>query len=188
MFPHDHGFGTLRVLEHIKHACTTNKPTTGCVAKGVPAASVPSGIRSRMEPWLTQYAIRAAIDNDVGAGVPSKYCDFPVLSFGSVATVTLNRASLRSAQMTKKVKQTWSTVVRMPIANAQAAGAAPKDILRLSAIAAANALNNWLTRSAKESSSCPMSDAFPLHLATLPSKKSKNNPKGMKARALQRCV
>ena len=27
-----------------------------------------------------------------GIGVPSKYCDLPVLSFGSIATVTLNLA------------------------------------------------------------------------------------------------
>jgi len=29
-----------------------------------------------------------------GIGVPSKYFDFPVLSLGSMATVTLKRASL----------------------------------------------------------------------------------------------
>ena len=39
------------------------------------------------------------------------------------------------------------------------------------------------TRSASESNSCPMRLLFFLHLATLPSMKSKNNPKGMKASA-----
>jgi hypothetical protein len=44
------------------------------------------------------------------------------------------------------------------------------------------------TRSARESSSCPMSDDFFLHRATFPSKKSKNRPKGMKPKASQRWV
>lgn len=35
-----------------------------------------------------------------GIGVPSKYFDFPVLSFGSIATVTLNLASLVKPQST----------------------------------------------------------------------------------------
>jgi hypothetical protein len=42
------------------------------------------------------------------------------------------------------------------------------------------------TRSAKESSSCPIKLLFFLHRATLPSMKSKNNPKGMNANAAQR--
>ena len=41
----------------------------------------------------------------------------------------------------------------------------------------------WRTKSANESNSCPMRLLFFLHLATLPSMKSKNKPKGMKARA-----
>jgi hypothetical protein len=43
-----------------------------------------------------------------------------------------------------------------------------------------------LTKSAKESSSCPIKLLFFLHLATFPSMKSKNNPNGMKANAAQR--
>ena len=35
-----------------------------------------------------------------GIGVPSKYFDLPDLSFGSIATVTLNRASLANPQRT----------------------------------------------------------------------------------------
>lgn len=42
------------------------------------------------------------------------------------------------------------------------------------------------TRSAKESSSCPISDDLLRHRATLPSMKSKNKPKGMYASAIQR--
>jgi hypothetical protein len=51
-------------------------------------------------------------------------------------------------------------------------------------------MTSWArrTRSAKESSSCPMSDDFFLHRATFPSKKSKNRPKGMKPKASQRWV
>ena len=40
------------------------------------------------------------------------------------------------------------------------------------------------TRSAKESNSCPIKLLLPLHLATLPSMKSKKSPNGMKARAV----
>ena len=39
------------------------------------------------------------------------------------------------------------------------------------------------TRSAKESSSCPIRLLLPLHRATLPSMKSKKSPNGMKASA-----
>lgn len=42
------------------------------------------------------------------------------------------------------------------------------------------------TKSARESNSCPIKLLFFLHLATLPSIKSKNNPKGMNAIADQR--
>ena len=65
--------------------------------------------------------------NVVGMGVPSKYFDFPVSSFGSTATVTLNRANLVSPQRTKMAKKRWSTGVLKPMANAAAAGATPKD-------------------------------------------------------------
>lgn len=48
----------------------------------------------------------------------------------------------------------------------------------------------WLerTRSANESSSCPINEDFFLHRATLPSKKSKNSPNGMSANANHRLV
>jgi hypothetical protein len=48
----------------------------------------------------------AAIDRVVGMGVPSKYLDFPVLSLGSTATVTLNRARRVRPQRTKKLRKT----------------------------------------------------------------------------------
>ena len=106
-----------------------------------------------------------------GIGVPSKYFDLPVLSFGSMATVTLNLAKRVRPQRTKNVRKRESIVVRKPTANAAAAGEMPKE-----------------TKSASESSSWPMREDFPLHLATLPSKKSKKRPKGMKPRASQRLV
>lgn len=69
-------------------------------------------------------------------GVPSKYFDLPVLSFGNIATVTLNLANLVSPHSTKNVNNNVSTFVLNPIAKAAAAGETPKD-----------------TKSAKESSS-----------------------------------
>jgi hypothetical protein len=42
----------------------------------------------------------------------------------------------------------------------------------------------WLTRSASESSSCPIMLLFFLQRATLPSRKSKKRPKGRKRRAV----
>lgn len=44
------------------------------------------------------------------------------------------------------------------------------------------------TRSANESSSCPINEDFFLHLATFPSKRSKSRPNGMNAYASQRSV
>jgi len=70
----------------------------------------------------------ADIDSDVGIGVPSKYFDFPVASFGKLDTVTLKRARRMRPQRTKKVSRAWSTGVRRPMANAAEAGAAPKEI------------------------------------------------------------
>ena len=74
-----------------------------------------------------QKAISDAIDKLVGMGVPSKYFDFPVLSFGRTDTVTLNRASRVSPQRTKKVRKRWSSGERIPIANAATAGEIPKE-------------------------------------------------------------
>ena len=68
------------------------------------------------------------MESVVGIGVPSKYFDFPVSSFGRTATVTLNRARRVSPQSTKKERSRWSTGVRIPSANAAAAGATPKEI------------------------------------------------------------
>lgn len=70
----------------------------------------------------------AAMPNVVGIGVPSKYFDFPLLSFGRTATVTLKRARRVRPQRTNIVRRMWSTGVRRPRANAAAAGATPKDI------------------------------------------------------------
>lgn len=64
---------------------------------------------------------------EVGIGVPSKYCDFPVASFGSIATVTLKRARRVRPHRTKKVRSRWSRGVRRPREKAAAAGDTPKE-------------------------------------------------------------
>lgn len=122
-----YGFGTCRVLLVIKQPLSTNKPTTGWNSNIVPVAQVPNGRFSRIHPFLTQYAIKAAIDRDVGIGVPSKYLLFPVASLGTLATVMLKRARRVKPQRTKNVRKRWSTGVRRPIANAAAAGESPKE-------------------------------------------------------------
>ena len=68
------------------------------------------------------------IANDVGIGVPSKYLLLPVLSFGREETVTLKRARRVRPQRTKKERRRVSRGVRRPRANAQTAGAKPKEI------------------------------------------------------------
>ena len=63
-----------------------------------------------------------------GIGVPSKYLDLPVASFGNAATVTLKRASRVKPQRTKKDRSRVSSWVRRPSANAHTAGDTPKEI------------------------------------------------------------
>lgn len=67
------------------------------------------------------------MESVVGMGVPSKYFDFPVASFGRAWTVTLKRARRVKPQRTKKVRNIWSTGVRIPMAKAAAAGETPKE-------------------------------------------------------------
>lgn len=71
--------------------------------------------------------MRAAILKVVGIGVPSKYFDFPVASFGNAWTVTLKRARRVRPHRTKSVRIRWSRGVRRPMAKAAAAGETPKD-------------------------------------------------------------
>lgn len=72
--------------------------------------------------------MRETMARVVGMGVPSKYFDLPLLSFGKTATVTLNRARRVNPQRTKKARKRWSSDVRIPRAKAAAAGARPKEI------------------------------------------------------------
>lgn len=111
----------------IRIPLSTNKPTTGWNSKDVPVATVPRGTLSKIQPLETQYDINAAMEREVGIGVPSKYLLFPVASFGTLATVMLKRARRVRPQRTKKVRKRWSTGVRRPIAKAAAAGDTPKD-------------------------------------------------------------
>ena len=76
----------------------------------------------------------------------------------------------------------------MPMAKAAAAGDAPNEILYGVSESLCNLYAIKLTKSASESSSAPILLLFFLQRATMPSKKSKNRPKGMKARAAQMCV
>lgn len=100
----------------------------------------------------------------------------------------------------KKARARWSAGVRRPRVNATEAGATPKDIcgkggqkkmipgsVRVPEIPEGKKNGEVTivgrTRSANESNSWPMSEAFCLQRATLPSMKSKRRPSGMKARA-----
>ena len=122
--------------------------------------------------------------------MPSKYLLFPVASFGTLATVILKRARRVRPQRTKKVRRTWSIGVRSPMAKAAAVGETPKETYFSTQDSESCRYhregNRGCTRSAKESSSCPIKLLFFLHLATFPSMKSKNRPNGMKASAAQR--
>lgn len=119
-----------KVLLTIKQPLMTNMPTTGWNSNMVPSHATPKGRFSRTQFLDTQYAMTITKLRVVGIGVPSKNWDFPVLSLGNVATVTLNRASRVKPQSTNIVSRTWSAGVRIPIANAAAAGATPKEILK----------------------------------------------------------
>ena len=133
--------------------------------------------------------MRPTIASVVGIGVPSKYLLFPVASFGTEATVTLNLARRERPQRTKKVRITVSSCVRKPMEKAQTAGATPNEIYtesnKLGDVKRAG-VQKSCTKSARESSSCPMSDDFFLHLATFPSIKSKKRPNGIKTIAAHR--
>jgi hypothetical protein len=112
----------------IRIPLSTNRPTTGWNSKDVPVATVPRGTLSKIQPLETQYDINAAMEREVGIGVPSKYLLFPVASLGTLATVILNRARRVRPQRTKKVRNRWSTGVRRPMAKAAAAGDTPNEI------------------------------------------------------------
>lgn len=83
------------VLLIIKEPFRRKIRTVGWNSNGVPERAVPMGIESWIHPREVQVAMMAELVKQAnGIGVPSKYCDLPVLSFGSIATVTLNLASL----------------------------------------------------------------------------------------------
>lgn len=126
-----YGFGIWIVLLTIKLPCTTKSPTMGWTSCQVPSPQIPNGISACVHPLYAQNAIRLANANEVGMGVPSKYCDFPEASLGSMATVTLKRARRVRPQSTKMVRKMWSRGVRMPRENAAAAGETPKETCRI---------------------------------------------------------
>jgi hypothetical protein len=96
-----YGFGTFRVLLTIRQPLRANKRTMGWNSKSESVKVVPNGILSWMRPMYVQVAVIAEIVKQAkGTGVPSKYLDLPVLSFGSMATVTLKRANRVRPQRT----------------------------------------------------------------------------------------
>lgn len=63
--------------------------------------TTPRGRFSCIRPMNVKVAMIADdVKHANGIGVPSKYLDLPLASFGSIATVTLNRASRVSPQRT----------------------------------------------------------------------------------------
>lgn len=76
----------------------------------------------------THAAMHDTKAKEEGIGNPSKYCDFPVLSFGTSATVALKRASRASPQQMKVVNAKMSSVERQPMVKARKAGATPNEI------------------------------------------------------------
>ena len=89
-----HGFGTFNVRLVIRHPFRMKSPIAGWNSNGVPVRAVPRGNLSCIMSMNVQVAkIAADVKHAKGIGVPSKYLDFPVLSLGSIATVTLKRAN-----------------------------------------------------------------------------------------------
>lgn len=96
-----YGFGTCNVLLTIRQAIRRKRPVQVCTANGVPSIRSPNGILSCVHPPLKKIAsIVSVVKHAKGIGVPSKYFDFPDASFGSIATVTLKRASRVNPQRT----------------------------------------------------------------------------------------
>jgi hypothetical protein len=97
--------GILIDLLIIMQPHKTNKPVMGWNSQIFPTPQTPYGKLSCNHPRCNQKAIAPAIVKDVGIGVPSKYFDFPVISFGRFETVTLKRARRVNPQSTKKVNK-----------------------------------------------------------------------------------
>jgi hypothetical protein len=78
-----------------------NMTAKGWNSNAVPVNQVPRGRASCISPIKVKVAIMLEVVKQAnGIGVPSKYLDFPDSSFGSIATVTLNRANLVNPQST----------------------------------------------------------------------------------------
>jgi len=73
----------------------------------------------------------AQMKRDEGIGRPSKYFDFPVASFGTRATVALNRARRAIPEQMKEVRTRVSGMVRRPRVQAATAGATPNEICQI---------------------------------------------------------
>ena len=155
-----HGFGTLMVLLTIAAAQHPNTNTTRCSSPDPPSGphslTSPPGTPAlpSIQPCFVHTDNNATNIKDVGIGRPSKYRALPAESFGTRATVALNRASRARPQHMNPVRTTVSNSVRSPTANASKAGATPNDIYCCERKLATNSSTSiMLTRSANESSS-----------------------------------
>ena len=129
--PRLQGLGIWIVFETMRQPHTTNTPTIGCTPPKSSSAIIPPSTPSRPPSTMPRDVAMAMPNtklNDVGIGNPSKYLLLPVASFGTAATVTLNRARRVSPHRTKKERNSVSRGVRRPRANAAVAGATPKEI------------------------------------------------------------
>lgn len=96
-----HGLGTCSVLLTIKHPFRTKRSALKWNSNVEPSIAMPSGSLSCIQPMNVHPAINAdEVKQANGIGVPSKYLDLPVASFGSIATVTLKRANRVKPQRT----------------------------------------------------------------------------------------
>lgn len=163
----NYGLGILKLFEIWQDPWMAKRIHILWNSKKVSLKKNPPGNWFKMAFLYTKKDITTTHTKFEGTGKPSKYWDFPVLSLGILFVEMLNLANLVNPHKIQNVKNNTSTVDLKPIANAIIAGETLKDI-----------------KSAKESSSWPMSDDLFLKRATLPSKKSKKRPKQMKKRAL----
>lgn len=125
-----YGLGICILLLTMAHPQATNNSAMGCTSNKPPSAQTLPITPFSPPPTLpvhTHHAMAATMHRLDGMGVPSKYLDLPVASFGSAATVTLKRASRVRPQRTKNERRRVSRGVRRPSAKAQTAGDTPKE-------------------------------------------------------------
>ena len=111
-----YSLGTFRLLLTIPHPHVKNNKLAGWNSQGRPSASTPHGNPSSpsCQPYHNHTAMIVSRQSVVGIGNPSKYLILPLLSLGSDAAVTLNRARRESPERRKNARMKVSSVVRKP--------------------------------------------------------------------------